>query len=91
MDNLKWRTARKVELTDRLIPNPNSQSELLQRLANVRVAFDSGLVHIDPREVDAHDFDSGNPEFEVYVLPAASVLKIVYMEKKKKPGNLAAV
>lgn len=83
MDQLKWRTARKVELSEPLVPNPNSQSELLQRLTNVRVAFDSGLVHIDPREGDGQDFDRGNPEFEVHVVPATAVRTIVYMERKK--------
>lgn len=82
MNQLEWRTARKVELVEPLIPNPNSQSELLRRLTDVRVAFDGGLVHIDPRGVDAHDFDRGNPEFEVYVVPASAVRTLTYREKK---------
>lgn len=80
MTTLNWRTAHRVELTDNLIPTPNSPSELKWRLDNVQVAFDSGLVHIDPRPQGATD-----TEYPVYVVPASAVKVIRYQETKPAP------
>jgi hypothetical protein len=85
MNTLNWRNAREVHLTDPLIPNPASQSQRQQHLTEVRVAFDSGLVHIDPRHPGAQDLDAGNPNFNVYVIPATAVQTIIYEEPKEVP------
>jgi hypothetical protein len=80
MSTLNWRAARRVELTDSLIPIPSSPSELKWRLDNVQVAFDSGFVHIDPRPAGATD-----TEYPVYVLPASAVKVIEYRAAKSGP------
>jgi hypothetical protein len=84
MTTLNWRTAREAHLTEALIPNPNSTSQLMQNLTDVRVAFDGGLVHIDPRHPGAQDLDPGNPEFTVTVVSASSVHAIQYVEPKEE-------
>jgi hypothetical protein len=82
METLNWRTARDVQFNEPLIPNPDSPSQLLQALREVRVAFDSGLVHIDPRKGSEGE---GDDEFSIYVVPAAAVRMIHYREKPLRP------
>ncbi|MGW5352183.1 hypothetical protein ACWERV_16940 [Streptomyces sp. NPDC004031] len=86
MNTLNWRNAHEVRLTDALIPNPASTSQMQQNLSNVRVAFDAGLVHIDPRHPGAQDLDPGNDEFTVYVVAASAIRTISYQEPKRVVG-----
>lgn len=73
---LNWRKARTVKLTTTLIPNPaSSGATMLRELNNVRVAYEGGLIHIDPRQDDATD-----GEYPVYAVPPTSVELITYIE-----------
>lgn len=84
MTSLTWRTARELRLTDKLIPNPNSTSELLDRLDNIRVALSAGWLHIDPRDAGNADRNPGDPEFDVFTVPASAVARIVFRETKER-------
>lgn len=84
MSTLNWRTAQKVELTEPLIPLASSPSEPRSRLDNVQVAFDSGLVHIDPRPAGATD-----TEYPVYVV-SASAVKVIQYQDRKRSSTLSA-
>lgn len=84
MSKLEWRVARTVKLTSTLIPNPaNSGATLLSELTNARIAFDGGLVHIDPRLPE--DVVSATGEFPVYAFPPAAVHLITYTDGQLAP------
>jgi hypothetical protein len=80
MATLNWRTVREVQLAEALIPNPNSMSQKLDRPTDVRVAFDGGLVHIDPRPQGRTD-----TECPVYVVPVLALKVIQYKETIQQP------
>lgn len=82
MTTLNWRTARELRLTDRLIPDPNNTSEMLARFNGVQVALEAGWLHIDPRRVGEPDRNVGDPEFDVFTVPASSVERILFREAK---------
>ncbi len=82
MSTLNWRTVAELRLTDRIVPNPNSTSELLADMYNVNVAIEGGLVHIDPRQQPADQ----RQEYEVSVVPASSVEYIRYVETPRSSG-----
>lgn len=84
MNTLNWREAREVRLAEALVPNPQSTSQLMQNMTHVRVAFDNGLVHIDPRHPGAQDLESGTTTYPVSVVAAASVKCILYDEPKEE-------
>lgn len=75
---LNWRDVTTVELTDKLIPDPNAGHNFLDRLQNVRVAVEGGFLHIDPRK------DSGSTQ-DLFMVPAAAVRKAVYREVAAEP------
>lgn len=83
MSTLNWRTARSIELVEPLIPNPSASHQKLDRLDEAQVAFDGGLVHIDPRPVGATD-----TEYPVYVVPASAV-KVIQYQDRKRPSKLS--
>lgn len=68
---LNWRDVTTVELTDKLIPDPNAGHNFLDRLQNVRVAVEGGFLHIDPRK------DSGSSQ-DLFIVPASAVHKVAY-------------
>lgn len=74
--SLTWRTAD-LTLADKLIPNPNSESQLLDRLSNVRVAVDAGFLHIDARP-NGQPAYPGQTEYAVHIVPAHLVRTVVY-------------
>lgn len=74
---LNWRTATNVVLNEELIPNPNAEHVLLDRLHNVRIALDNGFLHIDPRQPSERDAAKGQ-EFTATVVPAAVVHTVTY-------------
>lgn len=78
MSDLTWRTARTLQLAEKLIPDPNAQHVLLDRLHSVRVAVEGAFLHVDPRQ-EGRSYPGGS-EVEVYVVPAAAVRTVVYME-----------
>jgi hypothetical protein len=82
MTTLNWRKAIEVRLTDKIIPNPTSTSELLDLLGQVSIAVEAGFLHIDPRK-DADRGGYGIPE-DIYIVPAASVLYVKYVEPKEE-------
>lgn len=80
--SLTWRTAD-VVLADKLIPNPNAEHQLWDRLTNVRVAVDAGFLHIDPRQ-DGKPSLPGQTEHAVYIVPAHLVRTITYKVPTEK-------
>ncbi|MET9055242.1 hypothetical protein ABZW50_29255 [Streptomyces bacillaris] len=70
---LNWRNVTTLELNDKLIPDPNAEHNLLDRLQNVRVAAEGGFLHIDPRK------DGGSSQ-NLFLIPAAAVRRAVYQE-----------
>lgn len=86
MSTLDWRTVAELHLHEKLIPNPNAQSELMDKLQNVRVAVEGGFLHIDPRRPG--DSPAGQ-EFDVYIVPALAVRTITYRESAKRSGRVA--
>ncbi|MFJ8006129.1 hypothetical protein [Streptomyces fagopyri] len=76
MPRLEWRTAD-VELRDKLIPDPNNQSQKLARFNQVKVAVDTGFLHIDPRRSGDVAFP-GTDTFSAYIVPAHQVLLVTY-------------
>ena len=77
-DTLQWRNATTLRLTDKLIPNPDSTSELLDQLNNVLVAIDGSFLHIDPRRTNGQVPVDKKAEHPVYVVPAGKVELIGY-------------
>ncbi|WP_228994366.1 hypothetical protein [Streptomyces sp. DH8] len=75
---LNWRDVTTLELTDKLIPDPNAAHNKLDRLQNVRVAVKGGFLHIDPRK------DSGSNQ-DLFMVPAAAVHRAVYRETVVEP------
>jgi hypothetical protein len=86
MTTLPWREVAELRLTSKLIPNPNSQAELLHRLDHIRVAVDGPLLHIDPRSIVNGQKRDDSQEYDVFVVPAASVELIRYREVPQGPG-----
>ncbi|MEU6520489.1 hypothetical protein [Streptomyces sp. NPDC046978] len=82
MSTLKWRLAD-VTLNDKLVPNPQSESELLDRLNNVRVAVDGGFLHIDPRRNGQPAYPNEDT-YSVHVVPAYLVRLVTYKEEVPK-------
>lgn len=80
--SLTWRTAD-VVLADKLTPNPNSESQLWDRLSNVRVAVDAGFLHIDPRQ-DGKPSHPGQTEYAVHIVPAHLVRTVAYKVQTEK-------
>ncbi|MFD4968919.1 hypothetical protein [Streptomyces sp. NPDC058424] len=78
MSTLDWRTAD-VDLSGKLIPNPLAEHQLLDRLNNVRVAIDSGFLHIDPRP-NGQPAYPGQDTYPVHIVPAHSVRCVTYKE-----------
>ncbi|MFE5140365.1 hypothetical protein ACFRDV_22255 [Streptomyces fagopyri] len=76
MPQLEWRTAD-VVLRDKLIPDPRNESQLLDRLTQVKVAVDTGFLHIDPRRNGDVAFP-GADTFSAYIVPAHQVLVVTY-------------
>ncbi|MCX5285953.1 hypothetical protein [Streptomyces sp. NBC_00198] len=77
MSTLNWRTAD-VRLTDKLIPNPSNESQLLNHLTQVRVAVDNGFLHIDPRR-DGQATAYPDPDtFTAHIVPAHQVQLVTY-------------
>lgn len=89
MNKLEWRTVSTLELTDKLIPNPNAQHQLLDRLHNVRVAIEGSFLHIDPRQPQDIEAGAAVIEFEVHIVPASSVQTVVYRDSRRR-GSLTA-
>ncbi|MFF9870488.1 hypothetical protein ACF1G0_34825 [Streptomyces sp. NPDC013953] len=88
MNTLNWRTAAAVELNDKLIPDPNAQHNLLDRLYGARVAVDGAFLHIDPRPApDAERHTPGTP-YDVYVVPASAVRVLRYQQRQDGPPNV---
>lgn len=83
---LTWRQVDELRLTGKLIPNPNSTSELLQTLSGVRVAVEGAMLHVDPRSTSAGSRPSTQPEYDVYVVPVAVVEYIKYREVEPSPA-----
>ena len=84
--SLTWITAREVELTGKLIPRYNAESDLVDKLSNVRVAIEGPFLHIDPRPQSEPELAAGE-EYDIYVLPAASV-KRLHLRKTKKSNRI---
>ncbi|MEU6233810.1 hypothetical protein [Kitasatospora sp. NPDC047058] len=82
--NLQWIDCAQVRLTSKLIPSPSYGSHLIDQLANVRVAFDNGFVHIDTRFSSTAPLDP-NGEYTVLVVPAAAVESISYQVVDGQP------
>jgi hypothetical protein len=78
MTELKWRTVAELRLVDKLVPDPNSTSVLMQRLNHVRVAVDNGLLHIDPRPVNQQPVGGQHAEYDITVVPTSAVEYISY-------------
>ncbi|MGW0795955.1 hypothetical protein [Streptomyces sp. NPDC002692] len=76
MPQLEWRTAD-VVLREELIPNPANESQLLARLNQVKVAVDTGFLHIDPRRSGDVAFP-GTDTFPAYIVPAHQVSVVMY-------------
>lgn len=83
MSDLKWRTAD-VELVDKLIPNPNAEHQLLDRLTNILVAVDAGFLHIDPRQNGQPSYP-GQDTYSVHIVPAHLVRRVTYKAEVSKP------
>jgi hypothetical protein len=86
MSNLNWRTVAELRLVDKVVPNPNSTSELLDRLDHVRVAVDNGLLHIDPRPVGQGDPGRAGEDYNVTVVPTSAVEYISYRVAPAEPN-----
>lgn len=78
MTTLNWREIYELRLTDKLIPNPNNQSDLLQRLNGVRVAVEGPMIHVDPRSTSNGEKRDDREEYDVFVVPASVVEHIKY-------------
>lgn len=85
MTTLNWRDVTELRLTDRLIPNPNNESDLLKRLNSVRVAVEGPLIHVDPRSINHGEKRDDREEYDVYVLPASAIEMIRYREVPGTP------
>lgn len=83
MSTLNWRTVAELRLVDKVVPNPNSTSELLDRLDHVRVAVDNGLLHIDPRPTNGPVPPDVKAEYTVTAVPTSAVEYIRYQEVPK--------
>lgn len=81
MTTLNWREASEVQLTSKIVPDPNAQHNRLQQLRNVRVAVEDGFLHIDPQQIGAPDTGAAS---DVYIVPAASVEYVRYPAPEKK-------
>jgi len=75
-NHLNWRTVGTLELTEKLIPDPNAEHELLQRLTGVSVAIDGGFLHIDPWPVREERIP--NQPRRIHVIPASAVRHLEY-------------
>ncbi|MCP2310902.1 MULTISPECIES: hypothetical protein [Kitasatospora] len=84
MSDLKWRAVSELRLAARLVPNPNSSSELLDRLNHVRVAIEGNLLHIDPRQRTGQEVDKSE-EYDVTVVPTSAVEYIRYRVTPASP------
>ncbi|MFE9127062.1 hypothetical protein ACFYOF_16855 [Streptomyces sp. NPDC007148] len=82
MSTLKWRLAD-VTLNDKLVPNPQSASQLLDHLDNARVAVDGGFLHIDPRRNGEPSYP-GQSTYSVHIVPAHLVRVVTYKEETPK-------
>lgn len=89
MSTLQWRTAD-VELADKLVPQPNAEHQLLDRLSNVRVAIDNGFLHIDPRPNSAPAYP-GNDTYTVQIVPAHLVRRVSYRVEPQTEPELIEV
>ncbi|EGX60126.1 hypothetical protein SZN_09396 [Streptomyces zinciresistens K42] len=87
--SLNWRTAE-VELAEQLVPNPNAEHQLLQRLHNVRVAIEAGFLHIDPRTKD-YVPPPGQDTYTVTVVPAHLVRRVTYQAETPKKAETVEV
>lgn len=84
MSDLHWRTAD-VELADKLIPDPNAEHQLLDRLTQVRIAVEGAFLHIDPRPTNQPAYP-GQDTYNVHIVPAHLVRRVTYRaEVKKEP------
>jgi hypothetical protein len=85
MTTLNWREAAELRLTDKLIPNPDSPSELLHMLRGVRVAVDGPLLHVDARSINHGEKRDDREEYDVFVVPALAVRLIRYRVVPSSP------
>jgi hypothetical protein len=83
-NSLQWIDGVELRLKDKLIPSPGHQSFLLDQLANVRVAFDNGFVHVDTRSSSTVP-PNPSGEYTVFVFPAAEVESISYRVVEGQP------
>lgn len=83
--SLHWRKAE-IKLTEKLVPDPRAEHNLLSQLTNVRVAIEGSFVHIDARPNGEPAYPS-QTEYNVTVVPATSVAKIVYRDQVPKPAE----
>lgn len=79
MTTLNWRVASEVHLNNKIVADPSAQYDRLQQLRNVRVAIESGFLHIDPQQVGAA---SNGEEQDIYIVPASSVEYVKYTAPK---------
>jgi hypothetical protein len=85
MSSLNWRIAD-VELADKLIPNPNAEHQLLDRLNNVRVATEGAFLHVDARP-NGQPAYPGQDTYSVHIVPAHLVRRVTYKaEVSKEPA-----
>ncbi|SFY52081.1 hypothetical protein [Streptomyces sp. F-1] len=85
MSNLHWRTAD-VELGDKLIPNPNAEHQLLDRLTNVLVAVEGAFLHIDARP-NGQPAYPGQDTYDVHIVPAHLARRVTYKAELKKASE----
>ncbi|MFG3051856.1 hypothetical protein ACGFZP_13025 [Kitasatospora sp. NPDC048239] len=83
-NSLQWIRGVELRLKDKLIPSPGHQSLLLDQLANVRVAFDNGFVHVDTRSSSTVPPDPSG-EYTVFVFPASVVESARYRVTESQP------
>lgn len=79
---LTWRNVTTLELTDKLIPDPNAAHNKLDRLQNVRVAVEGSFLHVDPRQ--PQQAEAAGQEFDVFLVPASAVRTVVYRDVKRR-------
>ncbi|MEU1086371.1 hypothetical protein ABZ401_05980 [Streptomyces sp. NPDC005892] len=76
---LNWRTVTTLELTDKLIADPNAGHNKLDQLQNVRVAIEGGFLHVDPRQPGQHAAGG----YDVFLVPGAAVRSVVYRQEQQ--------
>ena len=77
-DTLQWRDADELRLHAPVIPQPTNPSQTTNALSSVRVAFDNGFIHIDPRPTNGQASVDKKAEYPVYVVPASAVEVLTY-------------